>query len=211
MHHFHSIIRRPKITIPHIFPLCWATRNSSKLVILFLIHRKKKPKSPGLEEVLSHCTTVQFAKLQNSGGIDVKLNNPSFLFSLWCNSVCISWLVGAGRGNTASHCVRLEWKTLARLGWVGELLQTPHGVSVFWSSAISVKWGLNEVLPCLEPVHAPIPRPRGALALIPCCHKQQLELLRLTGCLHNPFCQLRCYFPEEGCSPSNQEDKRGVL
>lgn len=94
-------------------------------------------------------------------------------------------------------------ETLARVGWVGELLQTPHCVSVFWSSAISVKWGLNEVLPCLEPIHAPIPRPGGALALIPCCHKQQLELVKLTSCLHNPFCQLRCYFPEEGCSPLN--------
>lgn len=118
---------------------------------------------------------------------------------------------GTWHGEQCEPLCQAGVETLARVGWAGELLQTPHGVSVFWSSAISVKWGLNGVLPCLEPIHAPIPRPRGALALIPCCHKQQLELVKLKSCLHNSFCQLRCYFPEEGCSPSNQEDKRGVL
>lgn len=174
--------------------MCCARRKgeTSKLVILFLTHRK----SPGPEEVLSHCTVqLQSSQFRRNW---CQMKSFQFYFPYDAIQCCISWLVGPGTGNTVSPCVRLKLEALAKVGWIRELLWTPHGGSVFWSSALSVKWGLSEVLPCLESIHALIPRPRGALPLIPRCHKPQLELVKLTSCLHNPFCQLRCYFPDLG-------------
>lgn len=51
------------------------------------------------------------------------------LFSLWWNSVCISWLVGAGTGNTVSHCVRLKWKPWPGLAGLGNCCKA-HTVCV---------------------------------------------------------------------------------
>lgn len=82
-----------------------------------------------------------------------------------------------------AECSSWSWKTWPRWAGFSVLLLSPHGVS-FGAQLLTINWSLNEVLPCLKFIHTLVPSPCVALVLTACCYKQQVELVKLTSCLH---------------------------